>query len=174
MANGFLHISHLEGVYPEQVRRWTDVPRVQTLLISAVQLADQHNQAKRQRKFSSGREDLGAVSTLSSEQVASSLAVFAPAMGAWHPENGPAKVLASLQAMLAQAAQAALQDHATSLQLQSQSRSLPSVASGLRLWHAYAVTIWNYVPEHSLPPHSSQDVVEFIALFRNAGTAANG
>lgn len=174
MAKGFLHISHLEGVYPEQVRRWTDVPRVQTLLISAVQLANQHNQAKRQRKFSSGREDLGAVSTLSSEQVASSLAAFAPATGAWCPENGgPAKVLASLQAMPAQAAQAALQDHAASLQLQSQSRSLPSVASGLRLWHAYAVTILNYVPEHSLPPQSSQDVVKFIALFRNAGTAAN-
>lgn len=70
--------------------------------------------------------------------------------------------------MPAHAAQAALQD-----QLQSQSRSLPSVASGLRLWHAYAVTVLNYVPEHSLPPQSSQDVVKFIALFCNAGAAAN-
>lgn len=75
--------------------------------------------------------------------------------------------------MPALAAEAALQSAGVSLQVSSQLRSLPSVASWLQLWHTFAVSLLRYAPEHTLPPQSSTDVVKFITIFRNAETAAN-
>ena len=35
------------------------------------------------------------------------------------------------------------------------------------------MSLLRYAPEHTLPPQSSTDVVKFITVFINAGTAAN-
>lgn len=50
VAKGFLHISHLEGVYLEQMLEWSDVSRVQCLLRTAIQCATA-NELSRERQF---------------------------------------------------------------------------------------------------------------------------
>ena len=57
--------------------------------------------------------------------------------------------------------------------MSSQQRSLPSVASGLRLWHQFAVQHLRYSAEATLPPRSTSDVLHLVALFKNPGTATN-
>ena len=172
MAKGFLHISHLDGVYPEQVMEWSDVPRVQCLLRTAIQRANELSRANRKRQFATLQPSQGEGQAVSSHEVAQALAT-ASTLAVTQAEQGPGKTLAALTAMPASAADTVLQSAGVSLQVSSQLRSLPSVASGLRLWHEFAASLLRYAPEHTLPPQSSTDVVKFITLFRNAGTAAN-
>ena len=86
---------------------------------------------------------------------------------------GPAKALATLAAMPQQQAQCVLQSASDRLKTSSQLRSLPSVASGLRLWRNFALQLLNYAADRSLLPRSAQDIVQFVSIFRNPGTAAN-
>lgn len=72
-----------------------------------------------------------------------------------------------------QVALQSLENRAGILKLCSQQGSGPSVASGLKAWHTFAITFLNYMPAETLPPKSAQDVLKYIALFASAGTAKN-
>ena len=66
-----------------------------------------------------------------------------------------------------------LKDQATQLQIYTNRRSLKYVAAGLRCWHSFAVGCLGYLPCRTLPPRCAYDVVRFISIFHNGGTAAN-
>ena len=57
--------------------------------------------------------------------------------------------------------------------IETNRKSLPSVASGLRAWHSFATEVLSYPEEATLPPRHDGDVVKFICIFRSGGTAAN-
>ena len=48
-----------------------------------------------------------------------------------------------------------------------------STASGLKLWHNFAVGVLLYPPSNTLPPQKPADILKFSYLFNNKGTAAN-
>ena len=48
-----------------------------------------------------------------------------------------------------------------------------STASGLKLWHNFAVGVLQYPPSNTLPPQKPADILKFSYLFNNKGTAAN-
>ena len=68
---------------------------------------------------------------------------------------------------------AILQDKAMLIKMESSRKNLPSVASGLRAWHAFAVALKGYKEEASLPPVDEDHVVEFVSLFKSSKTARN-
>ena len=51
--------------------------------------------------------------------------------------------------------------------------SRAQVASALRLWHSFAVSVLAYDASCTLPPKAGQDLEAFIGVFRNPDTAAN-
>ena len=57
--------------------------------------------------------------------------------------------------------------------LESKSRHLSSLRSGLKAWHAFATTVLGYPEYQSFPPRNVEDVVAYRGMFRCAGTAAN-
>eukprot|EP00435_Cladocopium_sp_Y103_P036239 s772_g9.t1 len=124
MAKGFLHISHLEGLYPEQVYDWTDLPRVQCILRMAVQRANDSSRTRRKRTFLESRGEPDNVVAAAADGLALELTAAATVLDKpFVMEQGPAKTLAELMAMSSESAQS--------------------------------------------------DIVHFVAIFRNAGTAAN-
>lgn len=125
MATGFLHISQLEGVYPEQVLEWSDLPRVQCLLRTAVHRANELSRANRKRPFATLQPSQGLGQAVSSQEVVQAL-VTTSTIEVPQAEHGPAKTLAALTAMPASAAEAALQSAGLSLQVSSHLRSLPA------------------------------------------------
>ena len=66
-----------------------------------------------------------------------------------------------------------LQIAVANLKLHTRKESLKSVASGLRLRHAFASTVLGYAEDRSLLPHVEGDMCRFIAIFQNPGTATN-
>ena len=56
----------------------------------------------------------------------------------------------------------------------SRQGSLGCTASALKSWHTWATKVFGYPPVRSVPPVSSADVEDWVAMaFRNQGTAAN-
>ena len=52
-------------------------------------------------------------------------------------------------------------------------RSLPSVVSALKAWHTFAIEVFGYDPERTLPPLSENDVCAWMPVFKHPGTAYN-
>jgi hypothetical protein len=69
--------------------------------------------------------------------------------------------------------QGILADQAHLIEIESSRKSLGSVASGLRAWHAFSVQLKGYCEDTSLPPRCADDVVEFVALFKSNKTVRN-
>jgi len=67
---------------------------------------------------------------------------------------------------------AVLLQRAHSLRLETNRKSLPSVCSGLKCWHSFALAL-SYDPESTLPPKSAEDALAYVAIFKMAGTARN-
>jgi len=59
------------------------------------------------------------------------------------------------------------------LQVEVVRKSLPSVASGLKAWHSFAVEVLKYEEDSSLPPREGKHMVAYASIFRCSGTAAN-
>ena len=57
--------------------------------------------------------------------------------------------------------------------METQRRSLPQFAAGLRCWHHFAVGVLDYTDTATLPPVCEQDVVRWLQIFNNPGTASN-
>ena len=66
-----------------------------------------------------------------------------------------------------------LETRATQLKGEVILKSSNSVISGLRMWHFFACDVLGYTYYATLPPASARDVVLFVSVFSNAGTAAN-
>ena len=62
---------------------------------------------------------------------------------------------------------------ATMMRREKNAKSTASIQSVPRAWHSFAVSVLQYEPEKTLPPRCSNDVEMYLALFHNAGTAAN-
>ena len=171
VSRGFLYSAHLEGLYPDQVAKWSGTAAVQALLRQAVLKAnDKGQQLKRQRLCA---QTLGGPDNASSSaHVAEFLRKYEPRLKP-EPSMGPSKTLAALVAMPQGQAEQWLSTAAAGLKISSQQSSLPSVSSGLRLWHSFAVEHLRYAEDQTLPPRSACDALHFLALFRNPGTARN-
>ena len=48
-----------------------------------------------------------------------------------------------------------------------------SVNSAMKCWVSFAESVLEYPEGQELPPRTETDVAEYVAIFRNAGTAAN-
>ena len=66
----------------------------------------------------------------------------------------------------------ALLERAHQLRLETNRKSLKSVSSGLKCWQAFAESL-GYDPNNTVPPVDTDDVLAFVAVFRQAGTARN-
>lgn len=56
---------------------------------------------------------------------------------------------------------------------ETQRRSGASVSSGLRCWHAFAVSVLGYPETGTLPPRCPEHVELFVAIFRSGPSATN-
>jgi hypothetical protein len=87
----------------------------------------------------------------------------------------PAKAVASLASAASRGVkvQEILSESAGLTKLETQRLSGPSVSSGLKCWHTFAVAVLGYSPECTLPPRDPAHVEQFVSIFRNGGTASN-
>ena len=65
-----------------------------------------------------------------------------------------------------------MQDNVEMLKMKSKANQA-CTKSGLRLWHMFAMDILGYEECSTLPPLKGQDVVKWLLLFNNHGTAQN-
>jgi len=88
----------------------------------------------------------------------------------------PRKAIKHVQeaAMVAQqATQSHLLKRAQHMQVANYAGSNRGFASALTLWHWFAVTVWCYNPNWTLPPRETIHILSFIGMFKNGGTAGN-
>ena len=143
----------------------------QTLLFKALDAVTNAATVKRAR-ISSGQPKLEA-QHISADVVACQAGEFwAEADGLNVACGGPRGRVAALAKIPAHEAQRMLEIKAASLKASIQKRSLFSVASGLRCWHQFAVTVLQYHPEETLPPKCARDIVYFIILLPSLKTLA--
>ena len=172
VSKGFEQLQQLDGLYRKDLKSWSDNARVQTLLFKALDAVTNAETVKRAR-ISSGQPKLEA-QHISADAVACQANEFwAEADGLNVSPGGPRDRVAALAKIQAHEAQRMLEIKAASLKASTQKRSLASVASGLRCWHQFAVTVLQYRPEETLPPKCARDIVYFVAIFQNPGTARN-
>ena len=69
--------------------------------------------------------------------------------------------------------QSIVQERTKLLELESVRASLPSVASALKAWHAFATGVLGVKSDSTLPPVSEGHVCTFASVFRSPKTAAN-
>ena len=62
---------------------------------------------------------------------------------------------------------------ADQLRLEPLRKNIKSIASGLRMWHFFAVSVLGYSAGATLPPADPVHMVLFVTMFRHGGTAAN-
>ena len=100
-----------------------------------------------------------------STQLAQEQSLGIPVLGGAKPRQAVAQ-LARITTADSMAVQSALRLRAQRLRLETQRNSLPSVASGLRAWHAFAVSVLKYEEGESLPPRSEDHVLMYVSIFR--------
>ena len=69
--------------------------------------------------------------------------------------------------------QSIVQERTKLLELESVRASLPSVASALKAWHAFATGVLGVKSDSTLPPVSEGHVCTIASVFRSSKTAAN-
>ena len=43
----------------------------------------------------------------------------------------------------------------------------------MKNWHTFAILVWNYHEETTMPPKMTQHVISYVSIFSNSGTATN-
>ena len=175
VGRGFACPAHLDGLRLEDTGKFAADQKVQTLLQSALPSASKVAQSSRKRLASQLQNDRPAALSASSvadavkdsKEVLQTIVETSKLLA-----RGPRSTMMMCQGP-AHLTLEALASRADELKLCSQQGSGPSVASGLRAWHAFAVSFLEYAPNETLPPRSPQDVLKYIALFASAGTAKN-
>ena len=72
-----------------------------------------------------------------------------------------------------QPTQTHLLQRAQHMQMANYAGSNKGFASALTLWHWFAVSVWDYNTNWTLPPRDTLHVLAFIGMFRNSGAACN-
>ena len=72
-----------------------------------------------------------------------------------------------------QTTQTHLLRRAQHMQMANYVNSNKGFASAMTLWHWFAVSVWRYNPNWTLPPRETVHVLAFIGMFKNGGTACN-
>ena len=172
LSKGFDQLQHLDGLYRRELRSWSDKPRVQTLLCKALDTVTANESTKR-AKIQHGQDGL-ELQHMSADEVACKAASFwEEATCSSDSPSAPRECIAALSKLEAHDARQMLELRAATLKARAQRKSLPSVASGLRCWRHFAESVLQYNAAHTLPPKCANDVVCFVAIFRNSGTARN-
>ena len=199
--HGFRNIDDLGNLPEPSIQKITDVPREQALLHSAIRLVRDAAFKKRARRMCNdlGIKSMDLQGPRSADELAASLTPAALAsledsnkeleesLGiavGWEAQQGGLMVRTGPRATTQKLAEAVktgrglevtafLDSREQALKLETQRRSLPQVASGLRAWHAFAVGVLQYDPNATLPPGCTNDVVKYLQVFSNPGTAAN-
>lgn len=170
MSKGFEYLHQLDGLQRRDIARWSDNQRVQSLLSLAVTVINESAESKRQKRH---HELVSSqVAALSAADVADQSRKVAVQNPAWQ-SGGPRDQIAALRHMDEESRLLVLEARAAELKTQTQRKSLPSVASGLRCWHSFANQVLQYRDEETLPPKCARHVVQFVGIFRHPGTARN-
>ena len=173
VGRGFHHPSHLDGLSAATAMKFGQCEKGRTLLKQAVATATSQACRKRARlaqTWAIERKQLRSAEAMAEECILNSEQAAGYSIGSGNDQSGPRVAIA--RAANQPDALQSLQRRAEELK-QSSRKDKKSLASGLRAWHAFAVSVLGYSAEESLPPASSQHVLMFLALFQNAGTAAN-
>ena len=173
VGRGFHYPAHLDGLSAATAVKFAQCDKGKALLKRAVDVAT--TQASRKRARIAQVWDLGRKRCQSAEALAEKCLInvendVGNTLGSECRGAGP-RVAVARAASHVDAIQI-LQRKAEELK-QSSRKDKQSLASGLRAWHAFAVSVLGYLADESLPPVCSQHVILYLALFRNAGTAAN-
>jgi len=200
LLRGFRSIDDLNGLMSEAVLKITDIPREQALLCKAIELVREVAQKKRSRQLNQelGLQDVEASGPRSAEHLAASLTP--EALGqlevsnqelekslnisvGWERQDGclvksgprqtTAQLAAAVKSGQGMMVTAFLAQRELEVKMETQRRSLPQVASALRCWHRFAVDLLSYGEEATLPPGNEADVVQYLSIFSNPGTAGN-
>ena len=197
VLNGFRQVEHLDGLLAEDLKCFRLAPACEAILRQLVE--NVANKAKRRKLLRAASFD-PVVTTAASSSLVGQPAVaagklakvfkatdveqvhkdIADTLSAWEAE-GVGTTLSPQQAIYALGSaeqrggpmQELLRSRAAALRLESRRSSLPQVASALRCWHAFAVTVLHLPDGKTLPPRSGTEVEAFIGIFKSAGTAQN-
>ena len=200
LLQGFRSIDDLNGLMSEAVLKITDIPREQALLCKAIELVREVAQKRRSKQLRQelGLQDVETSGPRSAEQLAAGLTPEALeqlevsnqelekslniSVG-WERQDGclvksgprqtTAQLAAAVKSGQGMMVTAFLGQRELELKLETQRRSLPQVASALRCWHRFAVDLLSYGEEATLPPDNAADVVKYLSIFSNPGTAGN-
>ena len=201
VASGFRYTDDLEGLQPGAVTQITAIPKEQAMLLQAVRVVDElafETRHKRARR-AAGLDDLAKIGPRSAFEIAAGLSPEAlkgieqsnAAMEkeldvqlGWHVVDDTLQARTGPRATTVALAKARARGESTTimrfleqkeheLRMETQRKSLPQVASGLRSWHAFATCILDYDESATLPPQNAQDICSWICTFRCAATAAN-
>ena len=184
------HWSHLEGWDPEALNDCSLGPSASALWLRALEKATRSNACRRAVAFTrqarlqvstepSASSSSAAVEARQLHELAQNKVDFEQTVllpdGVPLQQCLPQDVIARLGAARDRGADVGelLLHQAASLRVETQRRSLASVASGLRAWHQFAVLVLGYSPSAILPPLEGEDVEKFISIFRNGSTACN-
>lgn len=177
VGRGFWCPEHLDGLQNADVLKFSADEKVKCLLQTALKSACQAAQARRKRlasQLDADRPQASSAEHAASMVKGSQNAAESCAESMSQPAaRGPQLAMKQLSSADTAEVLTALQDKAETLKLCSQQGSGPSVASGLKAWHHFAVCFLGYNAEETLPPRCPSDVLKFIALFSSAGTAKN-
>ena len=187
---GFTNWQHLDGLVPTDLLSEEAPVCDAALLARAVAAAGVGASQARSRSFAApGASTLGARPMVSADAMAVSFKpeVLQQADAAFEKEAtdlgvaGLGTSLRPAQATLGLArarslgldVDSCLIHRATQLKLETQRKSLSSVAAGLKSWHAFAHAVLGYPASGTLPPRSAIDVMMYLTIFRVAETGSN-
>ncbi|CAE8612287.1 unnamed protein product [Polarella glacialis] len=181
---GFLNFTHLEGLLPDQTAGWGRTEAESALMIRGVRTANHDASCSRLARLLKC-SDLEESQPLDASGVAEALTkdnmitLDLDISQRLPPDFESSPRPRQRTACLAEASSQqddvlpALEDRVLYLKMMPNLRSMPSVASGLRSWHAFAVNVLHYDEENTLPPKCSQHIAVFAAVRSNAGTVRN-
>eukprot|EP00930_Biecheleria_cincta_P003118 TRINITY_DN104055_c0_g1_i1.p1 TRINITY_DN104055_c0_g1~~TRINITY_DN104055_c0_g1_i1.p1 ORF type:complete len:613 (-),score=63.61 TRINITY_DN104055_c0_g1_i1:266-2104(-) len=185
--NGFAEPSHLAGLTSFDVDELADRPAMVALLrraLAKLEAADSDRLLRAQQSPSGSNHVTVASAEDFSALLREELVNFSEtrvqeelgAMGISCVESlGPRSIIQKLAVAKQQGEDVnnLLHDMGRLIKTESSRKRLLSIASGLRAWNAFEVSLKDYPEGASLPPRCDDDDVEFVSLFKSAKTASN-
>ena len=191
-VQGFTSLQALDGSSVEELKLFVSKPATIAALRRLLQAAQDFGErqaANKKRRRLLGMPQVAAPGTSSSadtfaanlntEEIARFEAHACSALQAAglkdSDELAPRARVAAYAAAKAQGANVAqvLALKVEELRMEPLRRNIKSIASALRMWHFFAMTILGYEAARTLPPTMAAHVVMFLVMFRNGNTAVN-
>ena len=190
-VQGFCSFESLNGAEFSEVQSFMKKPATLALLRNVLAAAEE--QASKKALAKRRRTELGMPVTLAQAAEGSAMALAnnlgSSAVAAFDEQAGSALHAAGLEELDGMAPRAAIDAFAKAksrgadigavlrlkadeLRVEPLRKKLKSIASGLRIWHFFALFL-DYDAAYTLPPAQPIHIIAFITIFRNGGTAAN-